>query len=190
MDDGDDVTQTNDDDDNDEGDVDCDWLSVLLWNCDEPFDCVPVGTLLMRVKNFAIGLCLDLLMDEATELPPADIVIGIFNSWAGLFNFIIDIFNFCTGKLISKAVLFGGARIYERVISACFKIQRKKKKKREERKKKTGKYTMQLNSVWFFHWWIWVNSKQYLVCKVTPDNLFLFHFQMEQVKNFGEWKKK
>lgn len=120
VDEGDDATQTNDDDDdNDEGDGDVDWLSVLLWNCDEPFDCVPVGTLLIRVNNFANGFCLDLLIDEATEFPPDDIVIGIFNSWAGLFSFITDIFNFCTGKLISNAVLFGGARMYERVISAC-----------------------------------------------------------------------
>lgn len=109
--------QTNDDDDNDEGDVDIDWLSEVLWNC-APFDCVPVGTLLIRVKNFAIGLCLDLLIDEATVLAPADIV--KFNSCAGLFNFITDIFSFCTGKLISNAVLFGGARIYDRVISACW----------------------------------------------------------------------
>lgn len=110
MDEGDDVTQTNDADDSDEGD-DVDWLSVLLWNC-ELFDCVPVGTLLILVKNFAIGLCLDLLfIDEATVLVPADIVIGKFKSAAGLFSFITDIFNFCTGKLISSAVLFGGARI-------------------------------------------------------------------------------
>lgn len=110
VDEGDEVTH-NDDDDSDEGDGDVDWLSVLLlllllplWYC-EPFDvCVPVGTLLIRVKNFAIGLCLDLLLllllfiDEVTVLAPdVDIAIGIF--------------SFCTGKLISSAVLFGGARI-------------------------------------------------------------------------------
>lgn len=146
MDEGDDVTQS-DDDDSDEGDGDVDWLSVLLlwwwcwwcWlNC-EPFDCVPVGTLLILVKNFAIGLCLDLLLiDETTVLAPAEIVvIGRFKSDVGVtvvaiaaavvgvgvaataaeatavavFNFITDVFNFCTGKLISSAVLFGGARI-------------------------------------------------------------------------------
>lgn len=99
VDDGDDDTQTNDDDDSDEG-----WLSEL---CD-PLDCVPVGTLLIRVKNFAIGLCLDLLfIDEPTELPP-DIIV---KSCAGLFSFITDMFSFCTGKLISNAVLFGGARM-------------------------------------------------------------------------------
>lgn len=43
--------------------------------------CVPVGTLLIRVKNFAIGLCLDLLfIDEVTVLAPdVDIAIGIFS---------------------------------------------------------------------------------------------------------------
>lgn len=110
VDEGDEVTQTNDDDDNDGGDGDVDWLSVLWWNC-APFDCVPVGTLLIRVKNFAMGLCLDLFIDEATVLAPVDIAIGMLKSCAGLFNFITDIFSFCTGKLISKAVLFGGARM-------------------------------------------------------------------------------
>lgn len=50
-------------------------------------------------------------MDEATWLAPVDIVIGKFSSSVGVFNLTIDIFNFCAGKFISNAVLFGGARM-------------------------------------------------------------------------------
>lgn len=98
----------------------------------------------MRVKNFAIGLCLDLLIDESlhsfdaptqTPLTPPfpQFPLLLLLQLMLLMLLLLIPFKWCVLKWCifvsginlyavtgtSKAVLFGGARIKERVISAC-----------------------------------------------------------------------
>lgn len=123
-DDDDDAEDTFDDDVDDVDDVDDEeWFpifvlwDVLLWLANVLLLLLfswDFG-LLIRSRNFASGLCFDLLL-----------IVVALAALRWCFMCMVDASDIKLNGT-SKAVLFGGGRMYERVISACY--GRKKEKK-------------------------------------------------------------